>query len=906
MRMFRRVVGGIRALIRNGHVERELDAELREYFDTAVDRRMSAGMSRAEAERAARVDMGSLEALKDHVRDAGWESRIGTVLQDLRYAVRMVRRAPGLAVVVVVTIAIGVGAATSMFSIMRNLLLAPPPHVTEPDRVYRLHQVFPGDDGSDDVFAATSYPFYELVASRATSLEAIAAYARTDLAVGTGPDARMAHAVIVSAGFWRTLGPRPALGRFIQDHEAHPATGSRVVVLGHAFWRRHFNGSANVVGSTLRIKGQPYEIIGVAPLAFRGIELADVDLWLPMFAETDGARTAGWHTARTSYNLTLVGRLKRELTTAQASAELSTLYSAFLLEAYGPGMYADPAREAAFRERNRRARTVLGPAKGGLGTDLRRIPEARVTAWLVGIAFVLLAVACSNVAGLLLLRAVARRREIAMRLALGASRGRLARQLLTESSLLAVMGGVAAGWTMTWSGAWLQRTILPAMAWEPTGVVEPSVIGIAALCVFVAAFSAGMAPLWYARVDGTSALRDSVLRGPGQRPRMLTGLLAVQGALTVVLLVGAGLFLRSLHNARTVDLGLDRDNVMAVAIDFSGSGRPAADVAAFFERALERASTVPGVTRASLTFSVPLRSAHGGGSLRLPGRASLPAYPTGGPYMNSVTPGFFATTGMRIKLGRDFLEQERTSGGAIIVNETMANLYWPGRSPLGECVYRRRQTTCTTVVGVVADARRFNIIEQERYLYFYEPMPVTATDSRALLVRVGSGATRVETTLRRALLDLDPGLPFIDIATLGEVLEPQIRPWRLGASIFTAFGMLAVILAVIGLWSSVAYAVSQRTPEFAIRMTLGAHRGSLITLMLKDGLRVALTAIAAGLLVAAVASRYLTDLLYGVSPRDPLVFVAVAAGMLSIAGLASLFPAWRVSGIDPAAALRMD
>ncbi len=568
-------------------------------------------------------------------------------------------------------------------------------------------------------------------------------------------------------------------------------------------------------------------------------------------------------------------------------------------------MYDDPAKDAAFHERNRRARTVLGPVMGGLGADLRRLPEARVTAWLVGVAFVLLAVACSNVAGLLLLRAVARRREIAMRLALGASRGRLARQLLTESSLLAVLGGVAACVTVTWTSAWLQRTILPAMAWEPTGAVELSVISIAALCVFAAAFSAGMAPLWYARVDGTSALRDGALRGPGKRPRMLTGLLAVQGALTVVLLVGAGLFLRSLHNARTADLGLDRDNVLAVAIDFSGSGRPAADVAAFFERALERAATVPGVAQASLTLSVPLRSVRGG-SIRLPGRDSLPAYPTGGPYFNSVTPGFFATTGMRITQGRDFLDQERNQGGAIVVNETMANLYWPGRSPIGECVYRRRETTCNTVVGVVADARRFNIVEKERFLYFYEPMATTATDSRALLVRMGSGGARVEATLRRALLDLDPSLPFIDIATLGKALEPQIRPWRLGASIFTAFGMLAVILAGIGLWSSVAYAVSQRTPEFAIRMTLGAHRGSLITMMLKDGVRDALVAIAAGLVVAAVASRYLTDLLYGVSPRDPLVFVAVGAGILSIAALASLLPAWRVSAIDPAAALRMD
>jgi putative ABC transport system permease protein len=905
MAVFTRILGGIRALARKTRAEAELDAELREYLDAAIDQKIAAGMNRTEAERAARAEMGSLEAVKDHVRDVGWESRVEAVWQDLRYAMRMVRRGPALAAVVVMTIAIGVGAATSMFSIMRNLLLAPP-HVADPDRVFRLHQVFPKDDGTDDIFAGTSYPFYELLVGRATSLDAVAAYTGTELAVGTGPDARMARAAMVSAGFWRTLGPRPALGRFIEDDEAHPATGARVVVLGHAFWRGRFGGSDRVIGSTLRIKGQPYEIIGVAPRGFRGVELADVDLWLPMFAYGDGSDHPRWHTAATSFNVALVARLKEQAASAQASAELSTLYSTFLLEAYGPKTYNDPVRDAAFNERNRRARTVLGALGGGLGGDLQRLPEARITTWLVGIAFVLLAIACSNIAGLLLLRAVARRRELAMRFALGASRRRLALQLLTESSLLAVLGGVAAALAVIWAGAWLQRTILPSMAWEPTRVVEWSVISVAVLCVIAAALCAGMAPLWYVRADDTSAVRDGVLRGPQKRPRMLTGLLAVQGALTVVLLVGAGLFLRSLHNARTEDLGLDRDNVLAVNIDFSGTGRPVAEVAAFFERALERASAIPGITHASLAMNAPLRGARGGGSLRLPGRDGLPESPTGGPYHNKVTPGFLATTGMRLLKGRDLLESERNQGSAILVNETMANLYWPGKSPIGECVYRNRRKTCTTVVGVVADSRRFNLIENERYVYFYEAMPTNATDSRALLVRKNARATGVEANLRRMLLDLDSNLPFVDIATLGDAIEPQLRPWRLGASIFTAFGAVAVILAIVGLWSSVAYTVSQRTQEFAVRMTLGAHRTSLISLMLKEGVRDALIATTAGIGIALLASRYLTDLLYGVSPRDPIVFAAVAAGTLAVATLASLLPAWRISGIDPAAALRMD
>ena len=610
MALLGRIAGGMRALFRKRELECELDAELRDYLETAIEQRMAAGMSRDEAVRTARAGMGSPEAVKDRVRDVGWESHVEAVLQDLRYAIRAMRRAPAFAAITVLTIAIGVGAATSMFGIMRNLLLAPPPHVVMPERVFRLHQVFPGEDGSDDIFAGTSYPFYEVLASRSKSLDAVAAYTGRELAVGTGPDARLVRATLVSAGFWKALGPRPIAGRFIEDAEAHPATGSRVVVLGHAFWRRQYAGRSDVLGNTLRIREQPYEIIGVAPRGFRGIELADVDLWLPLFAEADGSdRHAKWHTAATSYNVTLVAQLKEQVAAEQASAELSSLYSGFMLDAYGPKTFADPTRNDAFRERNRRARTLLGPVTGGLGSDLRPIAEARVTKWLVGIAFLLLGIACSNVAGLLLLRAVARRREIALRLALGVSRTRLALQLLTESSLLALVGGVCALFTVMWGGAWLQRTILPAMAWEPISALELSVVSVAALCVFAAAILAGMAPLWYARTDGVTALREGILRGPGRRPRLLAGLLAIQGALTVVLLVGAGLFLRSLHNAQTEDIGLDRDNVLAVQIDFGGTGRSATDVATFFEQALERAAAVPGVTHASLTAVTPLRGA---------------------------------------------------------------------------------------------------------------------------------------------------------------------------------------------------------------------------------------------------------------------------------------------------------
>jgi predicted lysophospholipase L1 biosynthesis ABC-type transport system permease subunit len=274
--------------------------------------------------------------------------------------------------------------------------------------------------------------------------------------------------------------------------------------------------------------------------------------------------------------------------------------------------------------------------------------------------------------------------------------------------------------------------------------------------------------------------------------------------------------------------------------------------------------------------------------------------------MNYVTPGFFTTTGMRVREGRDFLPHERNREDVVVVNETMAEHYWPGQSPVGQCLYLGRNPACRTVIGVVADARRFNLIEEERYVYFYRPLPITDTSSRSLLVRAAPGADGMDDVLQQVMQDIDPDVPFIQIETMGQALDPQIRPWRLGASVFTAFGILAVLLAVIGLSSSIGYAVSQRTHEFAVRLAIGADPRMLITLMLKTGVWNALAATAIGLGTAALAGSFIADLLYETSPYDPLVFVAVAVIVIVTATIASLIPAWRVARIDPALALRSD
>jgi putative ABC transport system permease protein len=881
----------------------QMDKDVHDEIESHIEMRAEWNRESPEdAVREARRQFGNARSIRESIYDFNGFGWLEAVVRDWSYAIRGLQRNLALCLTAVVTVAIGVGATTSMFSIMRNLLLAPPPHVDVPDRVFRIHQIFfprPGEPEAPGT--GTAYPFYEALAANASTLEGVAAYMERDFAVGSGTDAGMTHAVLVSAGFWKTLGVRPALGRLMEDTEVHPVTGSRVVLLGHAFWRRHFNGGTAVIGQTLRIKGQPYQIIGVAPRGFRGIELADVDLWLPLFAEGDGTgRPITWHTFGASYSMNLVIRMKPGITIAQASAQLTTLQRSFLETTYMPSL-----RDEARMETYRRARVVLGSITGGIGENLRPIPEARVTAWLVGIAVLLVAVACLNVAGLLLLRAMQRRHEIGVRLALGISRWRLASQLFAESSVLAIAGGTAALLTVVWGGAWLQRTILPAIAWDPSTLIQPSVLLVAALSTLAASLAAGMAPLLYIWSKAISALHDRSATGLHKRPRMQSVLLAAQGALSVVLLVGAGLFLRSLHNIESLDIGLEREDVLAVQADFSGSGRDSSDVAAFFEQALERVSSVPGVTQASLALAVPLRLARGGGVIRVPGRETAITSRTGGsPFVNYVTPGFFRATGMRILQGREFLEAERNSKAVMIVNETMARMGWPGRPAVGECVYQGRQQTCVTVVGIVTDAVRFNLVEEDPHPYYYMPLTQADTGPRALLARVLPGVNGTDGAIRQALWELDPALPYLEIETLGEALDPQIRPWRLGASVFTAFGGLAMGLAMIGLWSTVSYAASQRKHEFAIRMAIGARPRSLIRLVLTDALGNALGGITAGILMAVLATRFIADLLFGVSPRDPMVFGSVALGVLIVATVASLLPAWRGSRIDPANALR--
>ncbi len=892
-----------------GDVAADVDDELRFHFDARAEELRGRGMDEETIARTIAEEFGDVDATRARLREIGermerrrerswWWRQLGA---DLAYALRGLRRTPAFTVGVVVTLAIGIGAAASMYGTMRRLMLQPPPHVVAPQRVMKLHFRFEQAGDSALTFDRASYPFWEGVRD-ARTLAGVAAYTDAEFPVGRGEDARMARATMVSAGFWRTLGTRPVLGRFIADDEAHPATGARVVVLGHAFWRQRYGGDTAVVGTTLHVRGQPYRVIGVAPRGFRGVELMDTDVWLPLFALGDGDRSMReWHTYASSSNLRLVARLRPGASIAQGDAELTRRRVEFVRE-------QEQARLRRMgrggREEEIRVSVRLGAVTGALGYDARRIPEGTVAVWLVGVAIVLLAVACANVASLLLLRALRRRREIAVRLALGMSRRRLSALLFTESLLLAMLGGAASVVVIVWGGAWARRVLLPGMVGESAGV-DWRMLGVAAACVTATALVTGLVPALQTRGMGTAGLREGAQHGATGRSTLYWGLLVAQTALSALLLVGAGLFLRSLHRVTTTDLGLDTRNTWLVRVDFTGTGRGARDVAAFFERALERARTVPGVASASLATGAPLRAAMGF-TLRTSPNGEWVRTDQGTPMGAWVADRYLAATGMRVVQGRDFVAADRGGPPVVIVNEALARHAWPGRSPVGECAYlSSAATTCARVVGVSGNARTFSVREAQRF-WLYAPLSPTDDARRVLLVRAAPGAGPMDGTLRRVLREVDPAVPYVHVEQLGAALDPQLRPWRLGAAVFTAFGALAMLLAALGLYTAVAYAVTQRTREIGVRVAVGATSAGVVRLVLGDGARIAAVGVAAGLALALLGAPLIADLLFDTSPRDPVVLGVVGLALLAVSAAASLAPARRAARVSPTVALRAD
>ncbi len=821
----------------------------------------------------------------------------GAFRQDLRYALRGLRLRPGFALAVVVTLGLGIGANATMFGIVDRLLLRPPAYLAHPDRVHRVWFL---DVTNGKVFpnTHTSYRRFLDLRRMTTSFDVVAAYIDPSVAVGTGEDAQERHILGVSASYWSLFAMRPVVGRFFTDAEDAEPTGTAVAVLGYDFWRDRYGGRADAVGKALRIGQRDYDIIGVAPRGFMGTSMGNAVAILPItaaVAETgnppDRLRTYSW-----SWPEVFVRR-REGVSLAAADAQLTLAFQ----RSYAQQRVELPNIPPIELRRPRAlAASVLRDAGPG------ESDEAKVSLWLVGVAAIVLIIACANVGNLLLARAYGRRREIAVRLALGISRGRLLAQLMAESVLLAVLGGAAGLAIAQWGGGILRGTLIPDVDWTST-VADGRVLAFGAAAALAAGLLAGLAPALHAgRSDVATALKAGVREGTFHRSRTRTTLLVVQGALSVVLLVGAGLFLRSFHNVRGLRLGYDADRLLWVDPAMRSVALAAGPAGALRDRLAERARAVPGVQGSARALSVPFYQSWNW-NIVVPGLDTAYVNHIGGGeiLLQAASPGYFATMGTRLLRGRGIAPGDRDGATpVIVVSQGLAEALWKGVDALGRCVRIGADTApCRTVVGIAEDIR-YGDFRGGAGMTYYLPIAQWRPGLGGLFVRTAGPAGALAEQVRVALQRQMPGDAYVTVQPLADIVAPNMRQWDLGATMFTIFGLLALVVAAVGLYSVTAYGVVQRTHELGVRVALGAEARHVVRLVLGEGLRLSAFALVLGGAGALVAGRFVAPLLFETSPRDPVVLAGVAALLLVTSVAASAVPALRAARVDPNLALR--
>jgi putative ABC transport system permease protein len=894
MRMIRRLVHWWRFRNNQAALEEELAFHREE-----IEREMIArGQSPEGARRAARRAMGNELYMREEARGVWlWPSLEG-VWKDARGTLRGLRRSPAFTAGVLLTFALGVGANVAMFSLIDRLMLRPPPLMRDPATAHRvyMYRTSRGVEGP----TGGQYPRNADLARFTTSFSNVAMHSVKLLAVGVGQDARELRVGVVSAEFFSFFDAPPAIGRYFTHAEDTPPVGAPVAVLSYGFWQSRYGASRAVIGTQLQIDAVVYTIIGVAPKPFAGLwPLRPPVAYIPVTAYSAGESDDWVFNYGHAINLSTIVRRKPGVSITQANTDLQ---QAFIRSYRAEGANATPS---AVEERlaTIRPRAIAGSILLERGPERSNV--AKVTTWLAGVSIIVLFIACANVANLLLARALARRREIALKVALGVSRVRLLSQLMTESMLLAVLGSALGIGVAVWLSAMLSASFLPGTERAPV-MSDARTLGFLAIVAVAVGLFTGVLPMLQARrLSLTDDLKFGARAGTYQRSRARVVLLVLQGALSLVLLVGAGLFVRSLNHVRSVRLGFDADSVLVVGTSLRGVVLDTGQMIELRQRLLVAATTVPGIDHASVRGATPF-----GGMWSYPifvaGVDSVPRF--GRFDFNTVSPDYFVTMGTRLVRGRG-VESSDVAGATrvMVIGESMGNVLWPGQDPIGKCVRIRLEINpCTYVVGIAEDIHSESIGPETRLFYYYVPATQTLPEDVALFARVRGDAQDLVEPLRERLQQEMPGTAYVTVSRLAENLEAEMRSWVMGATLFTAFGGLALLLAAIGLYSVIAYNVSQRRQELAVRMALGAAASDVLRMVVGDGLRFALSGVLVGGVIAWYAGRWIAPLLFDQSAHDPVVFGFVTGALLVVAITASAIPAIRGARMDPNDALRRE
>jgi predicted permease len=900
-------------ILHRRRLDRDLDRELRFHVEEETRRLEAVGLDPAEARRRALAAFGGLEPMKDLTREARGTAWIEDLGKDLRFAGRMMSRSPGFAATAVLSLAIGIGANAAIFSVTDALVRRPLP-IDRPDELFFLKMA--GDTGENLRFYRFSGPQFDALRAQVPEVTFVAMTPASSLQATIDERARLLLGQLVSGNWFRALGVGSSVGRVLTADDTRALGGEMVVVLSHACWDREFGRDPHVVGAPLVVNGQRLTVVGVAAEGFTGVSVGTtVDLWLPVTLQqtlryhgsasiSDADATKAWLPQDGISWLTIAARIPGARLATAGAHIAATVHAS--LEAI-----ASHEADAAARADILRHYVELEPGARGQ-SSLRGTFSTSLSVLSVTVALVLL-IACANLASLLLARSTARSREFALRLSIGARRGRLVRQMLTESLLLAMVGGGLGVMVAQWGAHALLRLASSTASPIPLAIaVDWRLLGFSFGVSLVTGVLFGLGPaLRLSRTDVHDALRPGARVVGAQGKGVLTvgrGLVVGQVALSLALLIGAMLFVRTLGNLLSSDLGFDRDAVIGARFDEVLAGVPPAAWPDLNRRIVDAARAIPGVKSASLALNGPLAGGGRISAIQIEGQAQRPG--SGSQVREEyVGPDYFATVGMVRMAGRDLTSLDDTQHPCVaVVNQALAVSFFGRENPIGKRFGYDGKAT-TEIVGIVRDARVDGAQKPVPPMVYYPLSQFPAESIRHLYVRVQGAAGLAEAVpagIRTAIANADPRIAVADVATLEQLSERTVTVNRIVSQLTSVFGLLAVAVACLGLYGTLSYAVSQRTREIGVRLALGSAPWAVCWIVFRDALVLVAAGCAVGLGLAWLGLTSVAQLLYGLSPRDPATFATATAAFLVVACTAAAVPAFRAARVDPLSALRVE
>ena len=877
-------------LLRSNRVSVDIDREMAFHMNELADDLMARGMSEPDARREARRRFGNPSVQKERTRDADILTWLESLGADIRYALRALRASPAFALVTIASLGLGIGANTAIFSLINAVVLRTLP-VSHPEE---LLQVTMGDSEESGVF---TNPLWEQIRDRQGVFSGVFAYGDHEFNLTSGGEVRRASGNWVSGDYFSTLGVRPALGRLLARADDAPGC-TPVAVLGHGFWQSEFGGSPQVVGKTIALDRKPHVVVGVTDPSFFGVHVGESPQVFVPLCLRPGLE------ARSNWFLYVIGRPNPGVTPAQVTAHLKTI---------APTAYASTVPDWGVAEKADYVTRSLGsrPVATGLST-VRRQYQRALGVLMVVVGLVLL-IACANVANLLLARAAVRGREMAIRLAIGAARRRLVRQLLTESVLLAGLGAIVGVLFARWGSALLVHTL--AQGSFPVFLdltVDGRVLGFTLAVAVATGVLFGLAPAWRStRIDPQMALKANGRGIAGGHSRFTIGKVLVVGqiALSLVLVIGAGLLLGSFRKLTTFDPGFQREGVLIVSVSLRNAGYAQGEFGGVRRDLLERFRALPGVVAAGAADITPISGSSWNDIIHVDGFVPN-SEDDSQSYFNEVTDGYFAAMGTPLLAGRDFDARDRPTGQRVaIVNEAMARKFFHGASPLGKSYRVTMHDSLgppVEIIGVVKDAK-YKRLREDPIPTIYLAMsqaervgPVTNYELRA-----AGAASSLIPAVKRMVAGVNPAIA-LQLTTLSQQVESSLTRERLLARLSGFFGALALLLATVGLYGTLSYSVARRRNEIGIRIALGAARGRVVRLVLGEVTRIVALGIALGAVAALTATRWVESFLYGLTPSDPTTIIGAVVVLATVALAAGALPAWRAARVDPISALRED